>query len=227
MNTVKTMICAACAFVLISVGASVKADSDNFAGPYIGLSASAYGVSAKGKSHTGHDNVTGLGTNNVTVGRVAGVTGGEVGYAIPLGSRFLIDFGVSALAGQAQIEVEGDDAGSEDVTFQIDDLVTYYIAPQIVLSDTSALYVKVGLTEGDTGVTGDVTTPGKLSGSTWGIGLRTVLDSGIFIRSEAGFTEYNGLSAAGKGSSGGIAATNTYSAELDSAYGMFSVGMRF
>jgi hypothetical protein len=231
MNKLRRLICAAyaaCALVLVGVGTTVvKADSGNFAGPYIGLNASAYGIGAKGKSITGVDNIYGSGVNNATVGKAAGVVGGEIGYVVPLGSLFLIDIGASMLAGEAMFEVEGDDSGSDDVQFTINDLVTFYISPQLALSDTSSVYVKVGLAGADTGVKGDVTTPSQLSGTTWALGLRTVLESGIFIRSEAGFTEWNGISAHGKGSTGGIATSNTYSAELDSAYGMISMGMRF
>jgi hypothetical protein len=95
----------------------------------------------------------------------------------------------------------------------------------VVLSDTSSLYVKVGLSEADIGVSGDITTPADLSGTTWAIGTRTVLDSGIFIRTEAGYTDYNGISAHGKGNS--IQSDNSYSAEPTIAFGTVSLGFRF
>ena len=37
--------------------------------------------------------------------------------------------------------------------------------------------------------TTEVTNPGDLNGDTYAIGTRTVLDSGIFIRAEAGYTD--------------------------------------
>ena len=85
--------------------------------------------------------------------------------------------------------------------------------------------MKAGLSEADTTVDGDISSPGKLSGTTWGLGLRTVLDNGVFIRTEAGYTEYNGIAVHGLGNS--IAAQNTYSAQPNAAYGMVSMGMRF
>jgi len=226
MNKLKAMLCAV--FTLLLVG-SAQADTDNFAGPYIGLSASVVGVAAHGDAVTGStiENSTN-GANildSATVGRVGAVTGAEAGYAIPLGSRFLIDIGASILTGEAKIQAEGDNDGSEDVHFIIGDIFTYYISPQIVLSDTSSIYVKAGLSEADTTVDGDISSPGKLSGTTWGLGLRTVLDNGVFIRTEAGFTEYNGVAVHGLGNS--IAAQNTYSAQPNAAYGMVSMGMRF
>ena len=94
-----------------------------------------------------------------------------------------------------------------------------------MLSDTSSLYLKVGLTEADVTVSGDITSPGNLSGTTWALGTRTVLSSGIFIKTEAGYTDYNGISAHGKGNN--INANNSYSAEPTVAFGTIALGFRF
>ena len=165
------------------------------------------------------------------------MVGIEVGYVLPVGSAFLIDIGGSYHSGEAKMDfhhdgygttgvgVEKDTLTSKDVSFKIDDLVSYYIAPTIVLSDTSSLYVKVGLTEADIGVTGDVSTPADLSGTTWAVGTRTVLQSGIFIKTEAGYTDYNGISAHGKGNN--IDSKNSYSAEPTVAFGTVTLGFRF
>ena len=236
MNKLKTILFAVCSLVLVTVGTAVKADSSNFAGPYIGLTASGYGLEADStsNSNTVHtaaaspwDKVTSTTSDAIQIGKVAAVVGIELGYALPLGSAFLIDIGGTYHSGEAKIDHDGGDNGTAAVSFTVDDLVTFYIAPSLVLSDTSSLYVKVGLTEADTGVTGDITTPARLSGTTWAIGTRTVLDSGIFIRTEAGYTDYNGISAHGKGSSGGIADTTSYSAEPTIAFGTVSLGFRF
>ena len=117
------------------------------------------------------------------------------------------------------------DNSDRDVSFVIKDLVTAYIAPTVVLSDTSSLYVKVGVTDVDVSVSGDITSPGNLSGTTWAMGTRTVLPSGIFIRTEAGYTDYNGISSHGKGTN--IANTSTYSADPTVAFGTVSLGFRF
>ena len=124
------------------------------------------------------------------------------------------------------MDFSNDDPDSQqDVSFAVDDLRTFSIAPTLVLSDTSSVYLKVGITEADIAVTGDITTPGDLSGTTWAIGQRSVLDSGIFVKTEAGFTDYNGISAHGKGNN--IDTSNTYSAEPTVAYGSVSIGFRF
>jgi len=228
MNKFKTTIIAACSLVLVTVGTSVKADSANFAGPYLGLTASGYGIQLSGSANATSGEQNGVGSQDeATVGKVAAVIGGEAGYALPIGSSLLLDVGAAFYAGEAKIKHYNDDDGdtAKRVAFKIDDLVTVYIAPTLVLSDTSSLYVKLGLTEADIGVEGDVTTPGNLSGTTWAIGTRTVLDSGIFIRTEAGYTDYNGISAQGKGTN--IQATTSYAAEPTIAFGSVSLGFRF
>ena len=227
MNKLKTMLCAV--FTLLLVNTTATADSSNFAGPYVGITGSGYGLQMDGESNTVSDTTADVETDNVSLGQVAPVTGIEVGYALPLGSMILVDVGASYYSGEATISHFGDDneeaQGGADVSFKVDDLVTYYIAPTIALSDTSSLYVKVGVSEADTGVTGDVTTPGKLSGTTWAMGTRTVLDSGIFIRTEAGYTDYNGISAHGKGTT--VSSDASYSAEPTIAFGAVSLGFRF
>ena len=216
--------------MLVNINTTVQADSSNFAGPYIGISASGYGIQLSGSSIAG----VGEPTEEVSLGQVAPITGFGAGYAIPLGSAFLIDIGASMFKGEAKLEFHGDqdNPSSADnqlapinASFTINDLVNLYIAPTIVLSDTSSLYLKVGLTEADVTVSGDITSPGNLSGKTWALGTRTVLESGIFIKTEAGYTDYNGISAHGKGTS--VNSTNSYSAEPTVAFGTVALGFRF
>jgi len=222
MNKLKTMLCAACTLVLASTGTTL-ADSSNFAGPYIGISGLAAGVAVDGKARSVTDADS---TDTLNAGKATFAAGVEAGYALPLGDMFLIDVGASYLSGEAKIAHEGEDPpGRGNASFKADDFVTFYIAPTVSLSDTSSLYVKMGLSEADVGVTGDITTPGDLRGETWAVGTRTVLDSGVFIRTEAGYTEYNGISAHGRGNT--IQAGTSYGAEPVIAYGKVSLGFRF
>jgi len=226
MNKLKKTLIAACSLVLVSVGGTAIADSSNFAGPYVGLTASGVGVAVSGTSNSGVDDTEGS-TDNVQAGKVSAIAGAEAGYALPLSDSLLLDVGVAYYSGETKINHENSDDGdvARTVAFKVDDLVTAYIAPTLVLSDTSSLYVKVGISEADIGVEGDISTPGNLSGTTWGIGTRTQLDSGLFIRTEAGYTDYNGISAHGTGTS--IATTTSYGAEPTIAYGLVSMGFRF
>jgi len=134
MNKLKVMLAASCAYMLASIGA-VQADSSNFAGPYFGISASGYGLQLAGQSNAG----VGEPTEDVSIGQVAPVTGIEVGYVIPVGTSFLIDMGASYFSGEAQLEYHHDSVKNgtdtlapKNVTFSIDDLVNYYVAPTLV-----------------------------------------------------------------------------------------------
>ena len=224
------MICAACTLVLVSTGTVLLADSSNFAGPYVAINASGYGMQLSGTSSS---SVT-AGINEideVSIGQVAPLTGIEAGYAIPLGSKFLLDVGASYSTGEAKLEYHedgDDDSGlvATDIHFIMDGITTGWIAPTLVLTDSSSVYLKIGLSEIDVSSTGDeITGLADLSGTTWAIGTRTVLDSGIFVKTEAGYSDYNGISAHGLGK--GIPATNSYSVEPTMAYGSVSLGFRF
>jgi len=236
MNKLKIILSAVFTLMLVNT-TTIQADSSNFAGPYIGVSISGYGMQLAGESNTSPTNSV-YETDEVSIGQVAPVTGFEAGYVIPIGSHFLLDIGASLYTGEAKVEFEsdhgttaatGDDPGdtlvAKNVSLTMNNLQTGWIAPTLVLSDTSSFYLKVGLSEAKIVTTGDVTPTADLSGTTWALGTRTVLESGIFIKTEAGYTEYNGISAHGLGNS--ISVDNNYSAEPTVAYGLVSLGFRF
>jgi hypothetical protein len=225
MNKLKTLL-ASCALIL-AFNTPAMSDSSNFAGPYIGLQASSIGAGVGGKKTGGVDDVNE--STVVSAGKSGVVAGLEAGYAIPLGSSLLLDIGGSYIDGTVSLRHSSDDvADSGDVKFQASQFYTYYVAPTIVLSDTSSLFVKFGQQEATVDVTGDVTNPGDLEGTTYAVGTRTVLDSGIFIRAEAGYTEFDALNASGAGvAQGGIPTTTKYVADPEIAYGAISLGFRF
>jgi hypothetical protein len=236
MKKIISTVCAVCALILVSSGTTLRADNSNFAGPYIGVSGLALGAGVSGKSRAIADDgngSTGNSEDSVNAGQVALATGLEVGYALPLGSVFLLDIGGSYLTGEAKISHQtsdpvarsGEDGSGQDVSFAIDKIATAYISPTIALSDTSSVYLKWGVSSADVGVSGDITVPGNLGGETLALGTRIVLDSGIFIRTEAGYTDYNEISSRGKGNT--IDSTTSYSAKPTIAYGKVSLGMRF
>ena len=209
----------------------LMADSSNFAGPYIGIMGSAVGVELDGSSTASATETTGGETTTGTVGKTAIIGGGELGYAIPLGSAALLDIGASYTVGSAKLKTSNDDtAASDDVTFEVKDVYTVYIAPTVALTDSSSLYVKLGLSEATVKVTGDVSNPADLSGTTYAVGTRTVLESGLFIRAEAGLTTYNGISAHGLAAAGAqksVEKDQSISAEPTIAYGAVSIGFKF
>jgi len=228
MEKIKQILCATCALVFITVCNVANADSSNFAGPYVGVSASGYGMATDGTQTENNDDHGITEVSNANVGATTPISGFEAGYAVPLGSSFLLDIGAAYYNGAATLDHVSDGVTATSygtVKFTVDDLRSFYLAPTLVLSDTSSLYLKAGLSEADVTVSGDITSPGNLSGQTWALGTRTVLDSGIFVRTEAGYTKYNGIAAHGKGTN--IAQGTSFSATPTIAYGAVSLGFRF
>jgi len=239
MNKLKTLL-ASCALIL-ALNTPVMSDSSNFAGPYIGLQGSSVGVGIQGGQASAEEAGQPVNSTNANVGKTGITAGLELGYAIPVGSAFLLDIGGTYIDGAVSLAHDSNDAQSvDDVKFVVQQFYSMYAAPTVVLSDTSSMYVKIGYSEASVDVTGDVTNPGDLQGNTNAIGTRTVLDSGIFIRAEAGYTDYDNLAAQGKGTAvtagetldssglaGGIATTTKFTADPELAYGAISIGFRF
>ena len=218
------MLCAACTLILVGIGTSVRADSSHFAGPYIAIQAGPAGLAIDGAQNGGADAVTG--NTTASAGAAVIVAGAEVGYAIPIGASFVLDIGASIIDGAASVRTETTDTAADpNVKAVVSDFVTYYVAPTIVLSDTASLYFKYGATSANVRVVGDVNDPGGIHGTVMAVGTRTVLPSGIFIRAEAGYTDYDNITTQGKGND--IAATTKYHADPEVAYGMISLGFRF
>jgi hypothetical protein len=232
MKNIQTII-VACTLMLMSMSTSVISDSSNFAGPYIGLQGSTIGAGVAGRQSGGVDDVNE--STTADAGKTGVAAGYEAGYAIPIGSMFLLDIGGTFIDGAVSLRSGGTDTGSsEDVKFVVSDFYSLYAAPTLVLSDTSSLYVKYASSQASVDVTGDITDPGNLQGTTIAVGTRTVLDSGIFIRAEAGMTDYNAITSNGKGTivsatgtPGGISTTKSFNADADMAFGAVSLGFRF
>jgi len=217
--------------MLVSVG-TAQSDSSNFAGPYVGFQALGVGAEFKGQSNSSAG-TSGAVEDQVPVGATVGTFGIEAGYVLPLGSTFALDVGGEYTHGETKIDhqTSGEDSNAGNVSMTVDKFYSWYVAPTIALSDTSSLYLKAGVSHADVGITGDVRHPGDLSGESWSIGTRTVLPSGIFIRTEAGYTEYNGISAhgLGEGTQGTtrINSNTSFSAEPTMVHGTVSLGFRF
>jgi len=226
------MLAAACTLAMTNVGLA-QADSSNFAGPYVGLQALGLGAEFAGTGSSSAGDESAAETDKVQVGAVAATFGIEAGYTMPLGPSFALDVGAQYLNGEGKITAtnSGVATSAGNVTFSFDEHVTAYIAPTLILSDTSSIYFKLGVSQADVFVEGDITSPDNLEGTMYSIGTRTVLDSGIFIRTEAGVTDYQGISARGKGEgtqgTTRIDTGTSFSADPTIVHGTVSLGFRF
>jgi len=226
MNRLTKMIIGVIAMATLSIS-PLMADRGDLGGPYLGLSAQVNGVAIDG-SHTAKADGVGD-TTDGTIGAFALVGGFEAGFAVPLGDRMALDLGASYVPGKAKLKTGTTDTVAantdRDIVFEVKDFITYYIAPTIALSDTSALYVKYGQSEANTRTEGGYTDPGDLDGQTLAIGTKSTFASGLYIRSEAGFTEYDKLEVTGTGE--GVPTTTSASADPTVGFGTITLGFQF
>jgi hypothetical protein len=100
----------------------------------------------------------------------------------------------------------------------------------LAVSDATAVYLKAGSSSIDLSYTGASnitgTKPGDLDGSTVAIGSMSSIGNGMFINSEAGWTEYDTLTLTDINTNSG-ADTGDITADPTAVYGMISVGMTF
>ena len=221
MNKIKTMI--------IALFATVAMASSSFAfslqGVYAEAGSSAVGVEAEG-SHTD------TGSNSTSVGamgKTAVTVSYGLGYMTSRANTFGLDVGYLWTPGEAKLKATSDDTES-DVTFEVSDSTEYYVAPMLNITDTASLYFKYGINESDVKVTGDVTKPTSMDGTTIALGTVMSWGSNMYIRTEAGMTEYDALTSTGLGedaTSRGVGTDQTVKAETNVNYGKIAIGYKF
>ena len=226
MNILKKTAC----LVVVSVAslASVaNADSSVFSGPYIAIQASMAGVEVDGQ----HVDTT-LDTKQKTTAS-AGMTGGfgsvQVGYNQALSPMaFITVGGTHTPTGDASFAAKSLGGTATSVDLVLSDMNEVFIEPSIMVTENAAVFVHAGYTEAEISTKGnDVTNKTTdLEGTTVSAGLKLVTDSNIFIKAEAGMTEYDTLKITGvlDGDGG-----NTATAQGDPtiAFGTISVGFKF
>ena len=219
MKNLKAMLYGAFALVFASISATPGlAGSSDFEGGFISVQASVNGMELEGQHTDNNGDVTkGQG------GEYAAVGGVEIGYNFPVDDSFFITVGANYIPVDA--EFKGDDAANAaDVTITTKDHYTFYIAPSVSVYDNSALYLKIGYSEGETSATGDVTgKPNDLEGHTIAVGTTTIFESGAFVRTEAGAHIYDEVKITGIGGN----TASTLKGDPSIAYGALTLGIQF
>ena len=149
MNKLKTTLLA---LVFGAFTTPLLAGSSDFAGPYIAVMGQEAGVELDGSYTDGDGTVTsGAG------GKIVEAASAEIGYNLPLGDTVFVSVGYSRTPGDAEISKHDDAANAADIVVKADNFETVYIAPSIAVSESSAIYIKLGSTQADLNVTGDYT----------------------------------------------------------------------
>ena len=205
--------------LVMVLGLTSVSNAASLSGLYFEVGSSAAGVELDG-SHTDDDSDVSKGT----VGKTAVIAHYGLGYMTPRSSVVGLDFGYIVTPGEAKINATSDDSNT-DVSFEVSDGTEYYIAPMINITEDSSLYFKYGWSAADVNVTGDINNPGDLDGQTMALGTIMSWGTNLYIRTEAGVTDYDKVTATGKGTN--IGTDVSVSATPEIAYGKIAIGYKF
>ena len=193
----------------------------SLSGLYLEVGSAAVGVEMDGNFNDDDGDIS-----YGTVGKTA-VTGSYgLGFMTSRENPVSLDIGYTWTPGDAKIKATSDDS-STDVTLEVSDSTEWYVAAMANMTEDASLYIKYGGNDADITVTGDINNPGDLSGTTLALGTVMSWGSNMYIRTEAGMTDYDQISATGKGSTNGISTSVKVTADPTVHYGKIAIGFKF
>jgi len=232
-------ICKLSAIALLASSTSLMAQSKSFEGASLGLSVSGIGVEVNGSGSTSNGSKT-----NGSLGKVAEIAAVDLSYGYAIGNNGIIQVGASYTPGKAKAgsgtytdgttNASGQaNAGTGNLSLEVKDPYTIYIAPTYVVSKDSAIYAKVGYAKAEinTSATGGATLsrkPGDLEGISYGIGSKTMLTPNLYLGVEANITDYDSITATTQLNAGnGGTSSKTITADVKTVQGIITLGYKF
>jgi hypothetical protein len=219
INTLKGMLYTVTALIALTN----VSNAASLNGVYVEVGSSAIGVEADGSTNDVQGAVT-----TGTVGKTAVTASYGLGYVLGTG-KVSLDAGYLWTPGEAKIQQSSTSNNANTISLEISDSVEYYLAPTLNITDTAALFIKYGWNQSDLKVVGDVNKINSMDGQTLAIGTVMSWGSNLYIRTEAGRTEYDRLTFTGLGSGGtaNVATTESATAVPKVHYGKISIGYKF
>jgi len=215
MKALRTKLSTYAIALLLSCGFSNVSwsGSSDFSGIFGAMYGSAGGAQISGT----HKDQSGAETKG-QVGGVLPIGGYELGFNLPVGDVFFLGVGHSWTQSGTVTIAEGIDRGIKDpgspqtgedagadasYHLKAKNLKSVYLMPSISIYDNSALYVKLGRSIADMELHGSASgTPNNLTGDTWGVGTIAMTNSGLFIKTEGTYTQFDDILVVGVGGSG-------------------------
>ena len=195
------------------------AHAASLSGLYIELGTSAVGTEMDG-SYSDDDSDISYGQ----VGKTA-VTGSYgIGFMTSRDRPFGLDLGWAASPGSAKLNTTSDNTGS-DVSIELSDMTELYITAMANITEDASVYFKLGRSEVDTTVSSTVKDPGDFSGDTVALGTVMSWGSNMYIRTEAGITDWDNVTITGSGS--GVGTDESITIDPTSHYGKIAIGFKF
>ena len=218
INTIKGMLFTGIAtFALTAVSNAASLN-----GVYLEAGASAVGVAVEGSSNDANS-----ATTTGAVGKTATTASYGLGFMTPRSNRVGLDAGYLMTPGNAKLSHTSDSRTKTTVSLDISDMTEFYLAPMINITEDASLYLKYGWNSTDLKVVGDVNKINSMDGETIALGTVMSWGSNIYLRTEAGRTEYDKLAFTGLGSTDGVLTSETISVTPKVNYGKIAVGYKF
>jgi hypothetical protein len=212
----------------VSMISSSFADSSAFTGAYVAVTGSAVGMALDGERTK---TVGGSQTTKGKAGMVSPGAGLEVGFSYPLSDMAFITVGANYQPFDTEVNANNV-TKSNNVKLAANDIISAFIEPSFNVTENSAFFIKVGVSESELNATGtDVTNADyDFDGTTVAVGTKTIADNGLFLKTEAGITDYgqitikNILEDDGNGTD---TFTSSVKADIEVAYGQVTIGYKF
>ncbi len=179
----------AIALAMMATATLVQAQSKEFEGFSAGLGISAVGANTK---------ITGDSGSTIDLGKTTIVPVLDFSYSYALDNKWLLGVGVSydlgkTKSGDARF-VDGSDV--ETINFKGKDHYSVYLQPTYALTNTTAVFAKLGYhsikgTETYTStVDGDYSASSRYKGMGYGVGVKTFIDKNLYIQAEAQIVDF-------------------------------------
>ena len=226
MNKLNKIVGTVCISLMGLIG-SANADSSAFTGAYVAVNGSAVGMALDG---TRTKTVGGSATTKGKAGMVSPAVGFEAGFSYPLSDMFFLTVGANYQPFDSEIDANNV-TKSNNVKLSSADIVSVFIEPSFNITENSAFFIKVAMSESELAATGtDVTDKTyDFDGTTIALGTKTISDNGMFFKTEAGITDYDTITINNilEDEAGSKTFTSSVKADVEVAYGQVTVGYKF
>ena len=228
MNKLSKIAATVCISLMGLIG-SANADSSAFTGAYVAVTGSAIGMALDG---TRTKTVGGSATTKGKAGMVSPAGGIEAGFSYPLSDMFFLTVGANVQPFDTEVNANNV-TKSNNVKLSSTDIVSVFIEPSFNVTENSAFFVKLAHSESELSATGtDVTNRAyDFDGTTLAIGTKTISDTGMFWKTEAGITDYDSITILNIKEQTNAGGTDTFTssvkADIEVAYGQMTIGYKF
>lgn len=227
MNKLSKIVGAVCISSVSMIG-SASADSSAFTGAYVAVTGSAIGMALDGTRTKTVGNVS---STKGKAGMVSPGAGLEAGFSYPLSDMAFITVGASMQPFDTEVKADNV-TKSNNVKLAASDILSVFIEPSFNVTENSAFFIKAGYSESELDATGtDVTNKTyDFDGTTVALGTKTISDNGLYLKTEAGITDYDGITIKNireDDNNGTRTFTSSVKADIEVAYGQVTLGYKF